>query len=155
MTSFYQRYKETEINSVSVEDSPLAALKSVININAWWFEKVDKRKNELIKYLKAQLLILNDKNEFDLLKWWKDNALKYSTLARIAVDIFSISAMSVKLERVFNEYILWKVLLIRSCKLTLTDERNRLKTDIVKAVKCLRNWLKDEMIKDITQRLTE
>ena len=31
--------------------------------------------------------------------------------------------------------------LTSSCELTLTDGRNRLKTDAMEAVECLRNWL--------------
>jgi|GraSoiStandDraft_16_1057320.scaffolds.fasta_scaffold901338_2 hypothetical protein len=45
--------------------------------------------------------------------------------------------------------------LIGSCKLTLTDGRNRLKTDIVEAVECLRDWLREGTIQNIVRRQEE
>ena len=48
--------------------------------------------------MKVQLLVLENQEEFDILKWWKGNALEYPTLARMAIDIFSIPAMSVEPE---------------------------------------------------------
>ena len=68
----------------------------------------------MTRYLKVQLLVLENQEEFDILKWWKGNALEYPTLARMAIDIFSIPAMSVEPERVFSGYTSKKELLINS-----------------------------------------
>ena len=59
--------------------------------------------------MNTSILILesSDINDiFDFLKWWKSNAMKYSTLACITFNIFSISSMSIELKWVFNEYLL-------------------------------------------------
>jgi hypothetical protein len=102
---------------------------------------MNKLEDELTRYLRATVLILNPNEEFDLLTWWRGNSQEYPVLSRIAIDIFSIPAMSVEPERVFSGYD-WKIqALMGSCKLTLTDCRNRLRTEIVEAVECLRDWL--------------
>ena len=64
--------------------------------------------DELIWYLNTTILILENKaadDTFDLLEWWKGNAIEYPTLARIAFNVFSIPSMSVKPEWVFSEYV--------------------------------------------------
>ena len=49
----------------------------------------------------------------------------------MAIDYLSIPAMSTDAERLFS-----------SCKITLTDRRNRLSDDILEAIECLKSWLK-------------
>jgi len=49
----------------------------------------------------------------------------------MALDYLSIPAMSTEAERLFS-----------SCKVTLTDRRNRLGVDLLKALECLKSWLK-------------
>lgn len=105
MTSLYQRYKTSEdvlASDPGEEDTP----KPRFDINAWRFQKVDKREDELTRYLKAAVLVLSAQEDadFDILEWWRGNTKEYPTLARIAVDIFSIPAMSVEPERVFSGY---------------------------------------------------
>src|SRR5216117_2175287 len=111
--------------------------KPAYDINKWLFTKSDIKEDELIRYLKAQVLILDVNEEFDILKWWKGNSKEYPILCHMALDVFSIPAMSVEPERVFSESVLFNAKLTSSCKLTLTDGRNKLKTDAVEAVECL------------------
>jgi len=49
----------------------------------------------------------------------------------MAIDYLSIPAMSTEAERLFS-----------SCKITLTDRRNRLGADLFEALECLKSWLK-------------
>ena len=66
----------------------------------------------------------------DLCAFWARYEAEYPLLARMAFDVLSIPAMSAECERVF------------SCtKLLLTDQRARMKEDIIEASECLRSWL--------------
>jgi hypothetical protein len=47
----------------------------------------------------------------------------------MAVDIFSIPAMTAGVERLFSQ-----------CKLILTDQRNRLQINGLEAVECMKSW---------------
>ena len=114
MTAFYQRYKRTDITSKAPQEHGSTQSKPTYDINVWRFGCADKKEDELTRYLKVQLLVLENQEEFDILKWWKGNALEYPTLARMAIDIFSIPAMSVEPERVFSGYTSKKELLINS-----------------------------------------
>ena len=49
----------------------------------------------------------------------------------MALDYLSIPAMSTDAERLFS-----------SCKITLTDRRNRLSDDVLEAIEYLKSWLK-------------
>ena len=93
--------EQWEINSASAEED---TLKPRFDINAWRFQKVDKREDELTRYLKMGLLELSvqEDADFDILEWWRGNTKEYPTLMRIAVDIFSIPAMSVEPEWAFS-----------------------------------------------------
>ena len=51
---------------VSPED-PKRAI-SAFDINTWRFGESDKKEDELARYLKSTLLVLNSNEEFDLLK---------------------------------------------------------------------------------------
>jgi len=61
--------------------------------------------------------------------YWTAHRVKWPRLARIALDIFSVLAMSDELERIFS---------LAGCM--VTDRRNRLKGDAIQAGQCLKNW---------------
>mgnify|MGYP003702351897 CR=1 FL=1 len=84
---------------------------------------------ELTLYLEGGLCPQNE--QFDILKWWKDNALTYPTLARLARDILAIPGSAVSAESAFDE----------------TDERvslfnRKLSPEIVEALICTQDWIK-------------
>jgi hypothetical protein len=54
----------------------------------------------------------------------------YTNLSKMAFDYLSIPGMSAEPERLFS-----------SAKITVTDRRNRLGSDILEALYCLRSWL--------------
>ena len=106
MASFYQKYKSEDVPMSNNTVSPQENDKKKFDINAWRFGKIDEKDDELTRYSKASVLKLSGATAeaFDLLKRWRGNAKEYPTLARIAVDIYSIPAMSVEPERVFSGY---------------------------------------------------
>ncbi len=65
----------------------------------------------------------------DLLNYWHVQEKLRPDLAQLAYDMLSIPAMSTECERLFS-----------SAKLLLTDQRQRLKDDIIEANECLRAW---------------
>ena len=67
----------------------------------------------------------------DPLTWWlKVGQILYPTLAKIALNVFFILAMSFACERVFSQ-----------AKKIVTDKRNRLSADTIEADQCQKWWL--------------
>ena len=61
----------------------------------------------------------------------------------MAIDIFSISAMSPEAERVFS-----------GAKHTISDERASLHIDTIQALECLKSWFRaDIFTQDLTRAL--
>lgn len=66
------------------------------------------------------------------LRWWRERgASKYSILASMAYDLFSIPGMSSECERAFS-----------AAKRMITHERYNLKHDVIEADQCLKSWFK-------------
>lgn len=67
------------------------------------------------------------------LAWWLEDTQQknYPCLAKLAIDILSIPAVAAEPERLFS-----------GAKITITDRRNRLGSDIIEAVECLKSWFK-------------
>ena len=67
-----------------------------------------------------------------LIAYWLRQLKDKSTyqLARMALDMASIPAMSSECERVFSQ-----------SKLLITRQRHRLKVDIIEATQCLQMWM--------------
>ncbi|KAI8404246.1 hypothetical protein FOFC_15741 [Fusarium oxysporum] len=65
------------------------------------------------------------------LAWWLEETQQktYPNLSKMAVDILSIPAMSAEPERLFS-----------GAKITITDRRNRLGSDVIEALECLISW---------------
>lgn len=65
------------------------------------------------------------------LSWWLEETQQreYPNLGRLALDILSIPAMSAEPERLFS-----------GAKITITDRRNRLESDTIEALECLKSW---------------
>ncbi|OBS15909.1 hypothetical protein FPOA_27961 [Fusarium poae] len=65
------------------------------------------------------------------LAWWLEETQQknHPNLSEMAVGILSIPAMSAEPERLFS-----------GAKITITDRRNRLGSDVVEALECLKSW---------------
>ncbi len=68
-----------------------------------------------------------------LISWWISPAQRsrFLLLSSMAIDIFSIPAMSSEAERVFS-----------GANLTITDEGSSLHIDIPEALECLKSWFR-------------
>jgi hypothetical protein len=71
--------------------------------------------------------------EFDIFKWWMDNATKYPILVRIAKDLLAIPASSVASESAFS-----------TSKRIISDFRSSLTPEIVEALICTQDWYRAE-----------
>ena len=60
----------------------------------------------------------------------------------MGLDIFSIPSMSADPERLFS-----------SCKHTLTDTRNQLRSDALEALECLKSWKQEGLLVSRLYRL--
>jgi hAT family protein len=70
------------------------------------------------------------------IQYWLLRRRQYPRLSRMAIDLFSIPAMSSEPERIFS--------------LTgqmITPQRSRLKADIIGAAQCISSWEKNQIIK--------
>ncbi|EXU94852.1 hAT family dimerization domain protein [Metarhizium robertsii] len=70
-----------------------------------------------------------------------DERKNYPNLSKMAVDILSIPAMSAEPERLFS-----------GAKITITDRRNRLGSDVIEALECLKSWfrIQDFQVDDVS-----
>ncbi|KAK2662761.1 hypothetical protein Ddye_001335 [Dipteronia dyeriana] len=57
---------------------------------------------ELIRYLEAQFDVVEDKEEFDLLLWWKTYTYRYPVLSHLARDVLVIPVSMVSSEQAFS-----------------------------------------------------
>ena len=148
MTTMFNEYRDDndEFDAMPLRLNSNDKSEKTFDINCWRFGPVKKLDDELTQYLKALLLVLEGQkanNEFDALAWWKGNAMQFPTLVRIAFEIYSIPAMSVEPERVFSGYGPMNSDNSNiGCKLSITDLRNRLLTELVEAIECLHSWFK-------------
>jgi hypothetical protein len=69
----------------------------------------------------------------DVRDWWlaPEQQAIYPNLSKMALNLLSIPAMSAEPERLFS-----------SCKITVTDRRNKLSVKVIEALECLRSWHK-------------
>lgn len=71
----------------------------------------------------------------DVRDWWlaPEQQAIYPNLSKMALNLLSIPAMSAAPERLFS-----------SCKITVTDRRNKLSVKVIEALECLRSWYQVE-----------
>ncbi len=91
--------------------------------------RTEDDENEWTRYFRD--LCAANKPGFDLLLWWRDNQNHYPILATMARDYLAIPASSTESERAFS-----------SSGLILRDHRNRLSTDTMQALVCLKSWIR-------------
>lgn len=103
----FERYRGEEEEVESEMPNMPEKKKKWAEFNAIRFGNRSQREDELKRYLKAPLVVLEEEDDekFDILEWWSNNSKEYPTLYRIACNIYSIPAMSVEPERVFSGYI--------------------------------------------------
>lgn len=103
--------------------------------------EVEVQKSELDKYLQEPMLCKGspkDEYLFEILSWWKLNAPKYPTLAKMARDVLAIPVTSVASESMFS-----------AGGRVLTTHRASLDPELVEALLCLSDWLPDFFDEDM------
>ncbi|XP_026445336.1 zinc finger BED domain-containing protein RICESLEEPER 1-like [Papaver somniferum] len=93
------------------------------------------QKSELEKYLKEPMLnkvSSRDEFVFDILSWWKLNAPKYPTLAKMTRDVLAVPVTSVASKPMFS-----------ASGRVLTTHRTLLDHVVVEALLFLSDWLPD------------
>ncbi|KAK2648238.1 hypothetical protein Ddye_015727 [Dipteronia dyeriana] len=83
---------------------------------------------ELIRYLEAQFDAVEDKEEFNLLLWWKTYTYRYPVLSHLARDVLVIPVPTVFSEQAFSTigYI-------------IEPRRSCLSPEMVEVLTCLRD----------------
>jgi hypothetical protein len=84
------------------------------------------RDDEYSRYIKERVEWVEDP-----IAWWLLQKHRYPNLRQMALDILSIPCMSADVERLFS-----------SCGLTLEDRRNRMGSELLEALECLKSWQK-------------
>lgn len=100
--------------------------------------------DEYDRYCREPVIEMDPDNPFDPRKWWIETTQRkmFPNLLQMALDLLSIPAMSAEVERLFS-----------SCKISITDRRNRIGIDAVQAIEFLKNWLRDKAISFIDSKL--
>ncbi|KAA0065439.1 zinc finger BED domain-containing protein RICESLEEPER 2-like [Cucumis melo var. makuwa] len=86
-------------------------------------------RNDVDRYLSDPCEELND--QFDVLTWWKLNAVKYPILSKIAQDIFAVPVSTVASESAFS-----------TGGRILDSFRSSLSPKTVEALICTQNWIR-------------
>ncbi|KAK2637922.1 hypothetical protein Ddye_025717 [Dipteronia dyeriana] len=95
---------------------------------------------KLIRYLEAQFDAVEDKEEFDLLLWWKTYTYRYPVLSHLARDVLVILVSTVSSEQAFS-----------TSGRIIEPRRSCLSPEMVEVLTCLRDW---EHAKKWLQNLT-
>ena len=101
---------------------------------------------EYKRYCGDPVIEMDPDEPFDPREWWQETTQRkvYPNLSRIALDLLSIPAMSAEVERLFS-----------SCKITITDRRNRIGIEAVEAIECLKSWLREDNIAWVDEDWTD
>lgn len=115
------------------------------NLFLLWMEKKQAQPiddlDELEQYTSEARLIEVGSS---VLSWWVNPAQRsrFPLLSAMAIDIFSIPAMSSQAERVFS-----------GAKNAISDERASLQIDTIQALECLKSWFRADLFtqEDLTK----
>lgn len=123
--------KEYKSTAVTVPTQTSEAYNGVKNSFHKWAQQrrgTCLNQDEYTKYLLTPIV----PEVTDPRSWWlKPTQRKsYPALSIIALDVLSIPAMSAEPERLFS-----------GTKITITDRRNRMGIESIKATECLKSWL--------------
>ncbi|KAL2340347.1 hypothetical protein Fmac_008287 [Flemingia macrophylla] len=115
-----------------MEESPGGAVltdNGLTDFDAYIKETTSQQmKSELDQYLEESLLPRVP--DFDVLRWWKLNKLKYPTLSKMARDILSVPASTVSSDSVFY-----------SKSKEMDRYRSSLRPETVEALICAKDWM--------------
>ena len=87
------------------------------------------KRSELELYLSEPLI--NDDDDFDILKWWKMNSARFPNLSKLARDVLAVPISTVASEATFS-----------TSGRVLDSFRSSLTPKIVEALVCTQDWLR-------------
>ena len=141
MEATLQRFWETTYRSstglASYSSKPSASTRHTNNQFLMWLDSHENEaesvvEDELDLYL-CDRFIFRKEEERSALEWWLDveQRSRYPLLSRMAIDIYSIPAMSAEPERVFS-----------GAKRTVSDSRGSLRSETIELLECLKSWFR-------------
>lgn len=83
----------------------------------------------LDQFMETDIIPLSEDESFNPIQYWNERYYTQPDLARMALDVLAVPAMSDECERLFS-----------SAKILLSDRRSRLGIDMIEASECLRAW---------------
>ncbi|KAK2663234.1 hypothetical protein Ddye_001808 [Dipteronia dyeriana] len=95
---------------------------------------------DINRYFEAQFDTVEDREEFDLLLWWKTYMYRYPVMSHLARDVLVIPVSTMSSEQVFN-----------TSGRIIEPRRSCLSPEMVEVLTCLRDW---EHAKKRLQNLT-
>lgn len=137
---YWAKYKDRPLPSESTaqlrnerrEATPYERIKQSMSV----LEKTDDE-DEFEKFVNSPPRHTTTKTP---LEWWcrEEQRMEYPRLHQMAVDIFSVPAMSDDPERVFS-----------CARRTISWDRARLSADTIEELQCLGNWVKNDLIRKL------
>ncbi|CEJ83197.1 hypothetical protein VHEMI03217 [[Torrubiella] hemipterigena] len=135
-----EEYKQLDCPSlVSPPQSQQSEKKKENRFKSWSRQhiKVPEVIDEYKRYYKEPVMEMDPDEVFNPIEWWQESTKQkmYPNLSKMALDLLLIPAMSAEVERLFS-----------SCKITITERRNRIGIDAVEAIECLKSWLRENNV---------
>ena len=99
---------------------------------------------DIDRYLSVETILFEDNEDLKILKWWKNQQLKYPVLSIIARDVLTVFMSTVASEAIFSAG--YRVISKKRCNLS---------SEAIKAVVCLKDWnLADRRLQDHVREAT-
>ena len=135
LQSFWETTYRSSTGLASYSSKPSASTRSTNNQFLQWLDAHEIEaesviEDELDLYL-SDRFIFRKEEERTVLEWWLDveQRTRYPLLSRMAIDIYSVPAMSAEPERVFS-----------GAKRTVSDSRGSLRSETIELLECLKSW---------------
>lgn len=129
----FQRDNATKSSSCTTPQPPQVPGKQVSKLGAKLKAMTisySESSDELQEYLSQTAGVsLAENKPSNVIEWWFTQRNRWPTLTKLAVEIFSIPAMSDDIERVFS-----------GARRTISWERSKLNPETVEAIECLASW---------------
>ena len=89
--------------------------------------------DEFDLYISDHFILREEDKDKTALEWWvePEQRTRYPLLSKMAIDIYSIPAMSSEAERVFS-----------GAKRSISDSRGSLKSETIELLECLKSWFR-------------
>jgi hypothetical protein len=133
MQEFWEQYYMPKSPPTANQAMDPPAIPIFKNRMLQWQEGIDSDMTQLLdeytRYCDTPVV----KEAQDPRRWWLEDTQRktYPSLSIMALDVFSIPAMSAEPERLFS-----------GAKITISDRRNKLGIKNIEASECIKSWIK-------------